>query len=57
MRKLSIAFLMMVPCPFAQGDEKNCREVSGGIVTNFLNEKGTGRSPRCSILRKPAGMG
>ena len=41
MHKISIAFLMMVPCLFAQGGEKNCREASGGIVTNFLDESGT----------------
>ena len=41
MRKIWIAFLMMAPCLFAQGDEHNCRKVSGGIVTNFLNESGT----------------
>jgi len=41
MRKIWIAFLMMVPCLFAQGDQKNCKEVSGGVVTNFLNESGT----------------
>ena len=32
---------MMASCLFAQGDEKDSREVSGGIVTNFLNESGT----------------
>jgi hypothetical protein len=41
MRKIWIAFLMMVPCLFAQGDQKNCKEVSGGVVTNVLNESGT----------------
>ena len=41
MRKIWIPFLMMASCLFAQGDEKNCKEVSGGIVTNFLDEKGT----------------
>jgi hypothetical protein len=41
MRKIWIALLVMVPCLFARGDEKNCREVSGGIVTNVLNESGT----------------
>jgi hypothetical protein len=41
MPKIWIAFLMMVPCLFAQGDQKNCKEVSGGVVTNFLNESGT----------------
>jgi hypothetical protein len=40
MRKLWIAILMMVPCMFARGDDRNCREVSGGIVTNFLTESG-----------------
>ena len=41
MRKLWIAILMMVPCMFARGDDRNCKEVSGGIVTNVLNESGT----------------
>jgi len=40
MRKLWIAILMMVPCMFARGDDRNCKEVSGGIVTNFLTESG-----------------
>ena len=31
----------MALCLFAYGDEKNCKEVSGGIVTNFLTESGT----------------
>ena len=31
---------MMAPCLFAHGDERNCKEVSGGVVTNFLNESG-----------------
>jgi hypothetical protein len=44
MLKLWIAFLMMAPCPFAQGDETNCREVSGGIVTNFLSAPAVGSS-------------
>ena len=41
MRKIWIAFLMMAPCLFAQGDENDGRLVSGGVVTNFLNESGT----------------
>jgi hypothetical protein len=41
MRKIWIAFLMMVPCMFVRGDESDCKEVSGGIVTNVLNESGT----------------
>ena len=41
MRKIWIALLVMAPCLFAQGDEKNCKEVSGGIVTNVLAESGT----------------
>ncbi len=41
MRKIWIAFLMIAPCLFAQGGEKNCQEVSGGVVTNILSEKGT----------------
>jgi len=41
MGKIWIALLVMAPCLFAQGDEKNCKEVSGGIVTNVLAESGT----------------
>ena len=41
MCKIWIALLVMVPCLFAYGDEKNCKEVSGGVVTNVLNESGT----------------
>jgi hypothetical protein len=41
MRKIWIALLVMTPCLFAYGDEKNSKEVSGGIVTNILNESGT----------------
>jgi hypothetical protein len=40
MRKLCIALLVMVPCLFAQGDEKNCKEVGGAILTNFIPESG-----------------
>jgi hypothetical protein len=45
MRKIWIALLVMVPCLFARGDEKNCKEVSGGVVTNFLTESGTVNFP------------
>jgi len=38
MRKILIALLVMMPCLFAQGDDKNSKEVSGGILTNVLNE-------------------
>jgi hypothetical protein len=31
----------MAPCLFAHGGETNCKEISGGIVTNVLNESGT----------------
>jgi hypothetical protein len=41
MRKLWIALFLMAPCLFAHGDENNCKEVSGGFVTNILNESGT----------------
>jgi hypothetical protein len=41
MRKIWIALFVMAPCLFAHGDENNCKEVSGGIVTNFLTESGT----------------
>ena len=41
MRKIWIAFLMMAPCLLAQGGENDGRLVSGGVVTNFLNESGT----------------
>ena len=40
MRKIWIALLVIAPCLFAHGDEKNCKEVSGGIVTNVLDESG-----------------
>jgi hypothetical protein len=30
MRKIWIALLVMAPCLFARGDEKNCKEVSEG---------------------------
>ena len=30
MRKIWIALLVMAPCLFAHGDQKNCKEVSGG---------------------------
>jgi hypothetical protein len=45
MRKIWIALLVMMPCLFAQGDENQCKEVGGGIVTNFLAESGTVNSP------------
>ncbi len=38
--KIWIAMLVIAPCLFAHGDQKNCKEVSGGIVTNFLTESG-----------------
>jgi hypothetical protein len=41
MRKIWITLLLTLPCLFAYGDETNCKEVSGGIVTNFLAESGT----------------
>lgn len=41
MRKILTALLVMAPCLFAYGNEKNCKEVSGGIVTNVLNESGS----------------
>ena len=41
MRKIWIILLLTLPCLFAYGDENNCKEVSGGIVTNFLAESGT----------------
>jgi hypothetical protein len=41
MRNLWIALCMMTPCLFAYGGDNNCKEVSGGIVTNFLTESGT----------------
>ncbi|MBV9275068.1 MAG: hypothetical protein JO333_14305 [Verrucomicrobia bacterium] len=41
MRNLWIALLVMTPCLFAYGGDNNCKEVSGGIVTNFLTESGT----------------
>jgi hypothetical protein len=41
MRKIWITLLLTLPCLFAYGDETNCKEVSGGFVTNVLNESGT----------------
>jgi hypothetical protein len=41
MHKIWITLLVMTPCLFAYGGDKNCKEVSGGIVTNFLTESGT----------------
>ena len=46
MRKIWIALLVIAPCLFANGDEANCKEVSGGIVTNTLDENGTVNSQR-----------
>jgi hypothetical protein len=40
MRKVWIALLLFVPCLFARGGEAQCKEVSGGILTNILNESG-----------------
>ena len=40
-RKIWITLLLTLPCLFAYGDETNCKEVSGGFVTNILNESGT----------------
>jgi hypothetical protein len=40
MNKIWIALLVITPCLVAHSDEKNCKEVSGGIVTNVLAEKG-----------------
>jgi hypothetical protein len=44
MRKIWVALLVMAPCLFAQGDDKNCKEVSGGVVTNFLSTPAVGAS-------------
>jgi hypothetical protein len=41
MRNIWVALLVMTPCLFDYGGETNCKEVSGGIVTNFLTESGT----------------
>ena len=41
MRKSWIALFMMMPCLFAYGDENQGKQVSGGILTNFLTESGT----------------
>jgi hypothetical protein len=44
MRKICVALLIMASCLFAYGDETNCKEVSGGIVTNFLSAPAVGSS-------------
>jgi hypothetical protein len=41
MHKLWIALLVIAPCLLGYGTTNNCEEVSGGIVTNVLNESGT----------------
>jgi len=41
MRKFWIALFVMALCLFAHGEENNCKEVSGGFVTNILSESGT----------------
>jgi hypothetical protein len=40
MRKIWTAFLIMLPCLFAQGGER-CQEVGGAILTNSIPESGT----------------
>jgi len=45
MRKSWIALFVMMPCLFAYGDENQCKQVSGGILTNFLTESGTVNFP------------
>jgi len=45
MRKSCIALLVMMPCLFAYGDEDKGKQVSGGILTNFLAESGTVNFP------------
>jgi hypothetical protein len=44
MRKIWITLLALAPCLFAQGGEKNCQEVGGGILTNFLSTPAVGAS-------------
>jgi hypothetical protein len=44
-RKIWTALLVMTHCLFALGGENNCKEVSGGVVTNFLTESGTVNFP------------
>jgi hypothetical protein len=43
---------MMFPCLFVQGADKNCQEVGGAILTNYIPEAGT-----ITIFNgKPGGM-
>ena len=44
MRKIWIVLLVLVPCLFAHGDEKNCKEVGGAVLTNFLSTPAVGAS-------------
>jgi hypothetical protein len=44
MHKIWIAFLIMVPCLFAWGGERNCQEVGGAVLTNFLSTPAVGAS-------------
>ena len=41
MPKIWIAFLIVVPCLFVQGQENNCQTVGGAILTNFITETTT----------------
>ena len=38
---IRLGVLVIMPWLSAHGDENNCKEVSGGVVTNFLTESGT----------------
>jgi hypothetical protein len=53
-QKLDPLFVMM-PCLFAYGDENQCKQVSGGILTNFLTESGTVNFPNDRVLANDIG--
>jgi hypothetical protein len=62
MRKIWIAFLIMVPCLFAQGGDKKCQEVGGAILTNYIPEAGTitifnGKPPGRQVNFKSIALG
>jgi hypothetical protein len=61
MRKIWIAFLMMAPCLFAHGDEKNCKEVSaGGTIVGWVEQRshvGRGEGFKRSALQAAPSSG
>src|SRR6266478_3481820 len=62
MRKIWIALFVLAPCLYAQGGEKNCQEVGGAILTNYIPEAGTitiftGKPPGKQVNFKSIALG